>query len=179
MEPFSTQNRQLAFALATAGCRFQSQEEDGPAINLYTIPFLRSRKIGVGKSLEAAAKEAYDRGIPGIVTYLFVRDETFERAIKAWDVTVEELQKADAQNRSPILDDIPAETVMKVLCIYANNLRKLAEVPFIRSPLVGIFDAETKEVPIANKPGPRRVTTGKGKIWSLGASQETKKKLKV
>lgn len=177
--PFTTSNRQLAFALAIAGCSFAAAEDGGPAINIYTLDFLRARNIGKGKPIEEAAREAFERRIPGNVTYLFARDATFERTIKAWDGMHEEFQRAANEGASPILPDIAEETVAQVLFIHANSLKTLAEVPFIRTPLVSTVNASTKEVPIDGKPGTRKTVSGRGKIWSLGASPEIRKHLKL
>lgn len=179
-EPFRTQNRQLAFALATAGCSFASPEEGGPAINLYSVDFLRARKIGVGKSLEAAAADAVSLGIPGIVTYLFKRDAILEKAIKAWDNMVELHAIAESEKTTPELPDVPVEVIMQVLHTHSMNLKSLVtQVPWCRRPLVTDAQSSTKEVPIDGKPAPRNVTQGSGKVWTLGASKAIKDRLNI
>lgn len=179
-EPFRTQNRQLAFALATAGCSFASPDQGGPAINLYTIDFLRAKKIGVGKTLESAAADAVALGIPGVVTYLFKRDATFEKAMKAWDSMVDIHAMANHEGVEPELPEVPTEVIMQVLHTHSMNLKKLvAEVPWCRRPLVTDAQSSTREVQIDGKPAPRNVTQGSGRVWTLGASKAIKDRLNI
>jgi hypothetical protein len=177
-ECFKTNNFQLAFALATAGCTFDT-EDCGPTINLYTLGFLRDRKIGVGKTIEEAVLEACERRIPGNVTWCFVRDEIFQKCINAWDETVEELQKADAEKRTPQFEPIDERVIMRTLCLHANNRAGFMSKIWVNAPFISTVTSKTKEVPIKDKPAPRRVTVGAGKVWQLGASKETRNKLKI
>ncbi len=177
--PFSTQNKQLALALATAGAKFASPEAGGPTQNLYSLGFLRDRKIGKGKVIEEAVREAVARRIPGKVTYFFEHDANLENAIKAWDGVVEELQKARHDVRDPQLPNINAVLVAQIMCIAANNIAAFEELAFINTPLCSTVKGEEKELPIEGKPAPKSVTEGAGKVWSLGASKFIKDKLKI
>lgn len=171
-EPFTTTNRQLAYALASAGCLFATRELSGPTMNIYSIGFLRSKKIGAGLDIEEAAKVAVAKRIPGNVIYLFERDETFYQAIKAWDATVKELQTAHAENRQPELPDIDAGTVATILCIHANNRETLDQLPFVNKAWVSTVVSSTKEE------NEKTTITGQGKMWKIGA-KETRKHLNV
>lgn len=180
-EPFRTNNRQLAFALANAGCKFapQDKENAGPAQNLYTLAFLRANKIGVGKTMDEAVDICLRNKIVGNVTYLFVRDEVFEKAIRAWNKIHASWVEADARGEVHPVPDIAPEVVMQVLFLYANNLAKLAEVPWFNRPLLSDVTTSTKTEAIPGKPGSRKVTTGSGRIWQHRASQATKRHLKL
>lgn len=153
-------------------------ELGGPTTNVYTIPFLRSRKIGVGKTFDAAAIEADRRRIPGHVTYFFVRDETFQVAIKAWDETVQAFQEAEQFGQTPVLPEVDTETVMRVLCVAANSQANFQRLAFIRRPICSDISAETREEEIKDKPGKKSLISGKGKVWTAGAAN-IKKKLNV
>lgn len=174
---FQTQNRQLAFALASAGCEFAPQSAGGPAINTYTLGFLRSRRIGVGKTIDAAAKEAADRKIPGIVSYIFKRTPKLEEAIAHWDRIVDEFRRAEAEERAPRGEDLTLKQQVEAAYYFAHNSKEFANVPWFNSPLISTIEASTSEVKTAG-PDPKKVTRGKGKIWSLGASEEFKNQLR-
>jgi hypothetical protein len=178
-QPFATQNKQLALALATAGVKFAHPEVGGPTQNLYSLGFLRSRKIGKGKHIEAAVREAVERKIPGKVTYLFEHDENLERVIKGWDGIVDELQKARHEVRDPVLPNHSPLLIAQVMCVAANNVAALDELAFINTPLCSTVTGEEKHVEIEGKPAPKSVFSGVGKVWSLGASRFIKDRLGI
>lgn len=181
--PFSTQNQQLAFALMLAGCQFAGWDNGGPAQNLYTIGFLRARKIGVGQDIETAAIRAVEAKIPGIVTYFFQRTKTLEDAIAAWDLMVDEFRKAEADERPPITPDVSTAATMQVLFIRANSVKEFQKLPFMRPALVSNVQSTATEEPrfdgTKQKPAGASIISGKGQVWSLGASRETKNHLNV
>ena len=167
-EPFTTTNRQLAFALASAGCLFATRDQEGPTINIYSVGFLRANKIGAGLDIEDAAKMAVAKRIPGNVVYLFERNATFFEAIKAWDKTAEELRNANQENREAKLPNIDAATVATVLCIHANNRETLDQLPFVNRAWVSTVTTSTKEEK------EKTTISGQGKMWKIG-SKETRK----
>jgi hypothetical protein len=181
---FKTTDQPLAIALATAGCRLASQEEDGPAISLYTPEFLRSRGLIKGKvapsEFERVASDAFDKKIPGSVTYLFVRDDVFKRAMDAWDAMVNEYEKADEENREPESLDIDEATAMRVMYTQRVNARLFkTKVPFYREPLFKIGESTSREVPISGRPVAQTVTEGSMKSWSRNLSNESRKALGI
>lgn len=191
-ESFKTQNRQLAFALACAGCHFAPLANDGPAVNTYTLGFLREprqKRLVGGLDIESAGKKLIEMGIPGHVTYCFIRDAVFEEAMAAWDEVVAEFQEAAHDRRDPSLPEVSAKVVAQVLCVAVNSQDEFAKVPFVNKmrQLVSTVTSSTKQVPIpdksssgeANKPAPRTVVSGKGKVWTIGASKALKDHLKV
>jgi hypothetical protein len=182
VEYFSTNNRQLAFALATAGCTFapQIKNSPGPATNLYSLGFLRSKAICKGLSMEQAVDKLVSLKIPGNVTYNFVRNDTFAEAIKAWDKAVENIAFAQDNNTEIQTGAHSVAHIMEILCIHANNSVGLAnDLPWLSSPLLSDVAAHSKDHEVSGKPDPRVVTEGKGKIWSRNASKETKEKLGI
>lgn len=178
-EAFRTQNEQLAFALATAGCRWD-EEDGGPMMNIYSLDFLRQRKIGIGKSIDEAVQEAVDKQIPGKVIYFFVRDELFNRCIHAWDTTADELSKSDNERRDPVFEKLVGEeNIMQILCVHSANRRNLRKKVWDRAAFIAAVNSKTREVPIKGRPAPRQVTEGVGKVWQLGASKAVRDKLKI
>lgn len=177
---FKTQNAQLAAALLDVGCELARQDAGGPAENLYTIGFLRDRKIGVGKPIETAVREAVAKKIPGIVTYIFKRSELLERAIGWWDALVEEMQLADHESRPPILPEVSNEHIIASIYIHAINRRAFLELPWFNDPLVSTIGVKSqRSIPIPDKPAPKQVITGSGKIWRLNSPKSIKSHLKV
>lgn len=179
VEPFATENRQLAFALLTAGCELLPREEGGPAVNVYTVGVLRQRKVGTGKTLEAAALEAHQREIPGHVKYLFLRNELLERCVKKWDWTVNAIRMAREEGVDPVLDDIKEEHIIQTMCVAANNQKAFAKIAFIRRPLCSDIDAKVEETEVPGKPGRKTTITGKGRIWTAGCSKAIREKLNL
>lgn len=196
--PFSTSDKKLAAALATAGCAFLPISatpgvEGGPASNVYTPGFLRDRKVIEGQvpitEFEDGVAQLVARRIPGHVTYHFIRDAIFDRAIAAWDALVDEMVKARNENRAPKLPQISEETVMEVLYLHRMNEREFARVPFIKRPECAIGLAMTSEEPLPNHdpdtrkeahlPVSRTRVKGSMKRWTLGCSQEMRDNLKL
>lgn len=167
-EYFSTQNRRLAFALATAGCQFALR----PTTNLYTADFLRSRGIGVGLPLEEAAKVAAAKNIQGIVTYFFLRSELLTEAVKVWDDMAKAARDAKADGREDGLPDaVPTEHIMQTLYVFARNAQALNKLAWLSPPLVSTV---TTAKPTTDG---SYTMTGKGKVWSVNASQKTRQHL--
>lgn len=166
---FSTQNRRLAFALATAGCQLAPK----PTQNLYTVDFLRSRGIGVGLTPEEAAKVAMAKKIPGIVTYFFVRSDLLMEAIKAWDDMAKAAKEAKEKGEEDIAPKVATVQVMEVLYVFSRNSKALSELAWLSPPLVS-------SVAVAKTGTPENYTmTGKGKVWTVGASQQIREHLKL
>lgn len=186
--PFTTTNRQLAFALATCGCKFAGQDQEGPAIQIYSVGFLRSRGIGKGKDVHKAVDEAISRKIvSNTIKYSFVRDHLFERCIKAWDGTVDMMQlHADKGLDAEFNPPVSEEDMMQILCVHANNCKKMAdELPWINKPLVTDMTTSARSVPVTDPksgeqlPGAKEIVTGKGRIWTHRPSQRIVDKLKL
>lgn len=178
---FKTTNRQLAFALILAGCSLAPQTPDagGPTQNLYTLGFLRHHKIGKGKPMEEGVKFCVAKRIPGTVTYIFTQDDTLQQAISAWDAMVERWAIADEQGKPPAPPEVDTKVVMEVLFTYFNSLESLGELPWFNTPWCSDVTSRTETKPIHGKPAPRTTTTGEGRLWTLGASQEIKGRLRV
>lgn len=176
---FPTNNQQLAFALATAGCELVKVE------NLYTVGFLRTNPVFKGMQVEQAVKFAMDRRIPGQMFYFFKRNEMLNRCVKAWDEIVDELRKAEQEGTAPILPQPPEEVIMQILCVHINNSSRMKEeLPFCHAPLIAVTKADIKEEPLYDdkgevKPGRKIVIKGAGKVWRLGASNATRARLKL
>ncbi len=180
MQPFVTQNKQLAHALAVAGCRFAESEDGGPVMNTYTPGFLRDRRL-IGnnpisiREFERAAEDAAAKRIPGIVTYFFERDDVFYRAEAAWQKMCEEISNAKIERRAPALPDISEEVVAQIMCIAAHGLKAINDAPFLTVPWVSTiagaesFDEDTRA----------RSFAGSGKAWPLNISAEGRKKLNI
>lgn len=170
-EYFSTQNRRLAFALATAGCQFAPK----PTVNLYTIEFLRSRGIGVGLTPEEATKVAAAKKIPGIVTYFFVRSDLLMEAIDAWDKMAKEAKEAKAEGREEGLPaDVTTEHIMQTLYVFSRNSKALSELAWLSPPLVSTVAAAK-----VGADGSYSIVNGQGKVWSTNASKEVREHLKL
>lgn len=147
---------------------------------IYTPELLRSKRA-MTKSLvsneqfEAAAKAAHELRIPGAVTYLIIRDALCEKCIKAWDAMVEEFQKADADNRAPVIPYLDSEDAMRVLYMRQINVKKTADLAFINTPLLTISKTQSEEREVSAKgvalPGKQTLTTGTGKTWSMGLKE--------
>lgn len=180
MVPFETQNVTLAFALHTAGCKAAPPEQRGPAQNHYPLEFLQRKKIGKGKRIEDAARDAVKYRIPGIVTYYFEQSPELTEALDAWVTLQKELDRAETEKEAPTIPEISTKTVMRVLCLYAQNLPALKALAFQRDPLVSVSKIDSEE-PVSNGPNraPGRRIKGSAKIWSINASEETKKHLKI
>lgn len=181
LQPFHTQNRKLAEALAVAGCRWAAREDGGPTMNTYTSGFLRDRRLMSSNPVslaifEKAAKDAVERRIPGIVTYFFVRDDTFYRAEEAWQKTCIEMARAELAAEAPNLPDISPEVVAQVLCVYANSMKHLRDAPFVNPPWVSTLGGSTTTDP---KNELSKTTTGQGKAWPLNATKEVREKIGV
>ena len=180
-QPFCTQNRKLAEALALAGCKWASREEGGPTLNIYTAGFLRDRRLMSShpvpiQGFEKAAKEAEARKIPGIVTYFFERDETFQRAEKAWQDCCIELARAKLASEPPNVPDIPPEVVAQVICIAAYSAEGFKNAPFVNPAWVTTMSGSRKEDP---KSKAAYTIEGTGKAWPLNASKEVREKLGI
>lgn len=185
---FKTTDQQLALALVTAGCRFAPQP-DGPAINCYTPDDMRSKGLLPPGSVsieefEKAAAKAHSARKKGIVTYLIMKDEVFENAIKAWDAMVDEMQSAKDDNRAPNLPMIGEKTAMQVAYIMRLNARAIKDIPFFNTPILSTMKGDSHTVPLPNRtagvkevhaPSGKTVTEASGQIWSLGLSREKKK----
>lgn len=200
-EPYKTQEKQLAFALMCAGGRFAPDEQDGPAINVYSTGFLRQSRFAklfeavqaVRKlDIEEAATMLIEREIPGIVTYVFVRDAVFDEFIAAWDGITTTMQEADQANIRPELPRHSATVVAQVMNIAANNLAIFAQVPFMNKArqMVSDVTGTTRHNPILNPkagqdgapqhlPGTQDVTTGKGRAWTIGLNAADKQRMGV
>lgn len=166
---FTTQNRALAIALMTAGCTLHQSEAEGPCSNIYTVGKLRAIGMGgQGLSIEQAAIKAVNAKKPGIISYFFVRDEELEKAIKAWDSTVAKLNSA-----AGFTEELSTEQIMTVACIHENNRKLAKELPWLRPALVSDVSSNSK------KDGEKEMISGSGRVWSLGCSEETRKKLKL
>lgn len=184
MEPFTTQDKQLALALATAGCTFLPQADGGPATNTYTPGFLRDRKQlpkeGVCvEDFEETVKNCVERRFPGIVDYHFVRDSIFERSIKAWDEMVKEMTNAKNEGRAPFLPDISEAVTMQVLYLRRMNEKDFAKIPWFKHPECATATFEKSEEIISGRPAPRTKIKGGFKRWTLGCSDELRKELKL
>ncbi len=191
-DPFHTQNRQLALALITCGCKWLPQEENGPTANTYTPAMLRDKGILPSgqvslERFEQGVLDAVQAKIAGSVTWFFERTPKLELAIKAWDDNVklikthekwEEMNDIDRQEHpefKPIpYPDISDETVMQVLNFHANNTRieRLNQFifanPAICSTIAGTYTPSKQ--PKTSTDMPAGVTTGKGKAWSVTLS---------
>lgn len=181
MQPFVTQNRKLAEALALAGCSWASEEDGGPTRNIYTAGFLRDRKLLPNEQVtlakfEQAAKSAESRRVPGIVSYYFVRDKTFRDAEGAWQAVALEIQRAELASEPPKLPDISAEVVAQVLCIAANSAKHLADAPFLNPAWVTTLSG-TKTKSDTSESG--FSISGTGKAWPLNATKEVREKLGI
>lgn len=178
---FYTQNAQLAFALVSAGATLLGQP-DGPCQNVYSLPLLRQLKATSGaavyraldgKTLEAGALEAFNRGLPGHVTYFFVRNELLELAIAAWDAMANEFQLAKAQQRPPIVPAVDPVKVMQSAYIMAQNRGDFARLPFFNRPMVTTVEAQkTGE-------GDTVSYSGCGSTWTVGASDHLRSRIKA
>jgi len=182
---FYTGNAQLAFALIMAGVELLPQRDEegrvqGPTTNVYTVNVLRDlakRGLHIAaalqrKPLEESAAEAVKLGLPGTVTYFFVRNELCERCIKAWDVMADEFQKANHEGREPNIPPVDPIAVMQTAYVIAQSRAKFATLPFINTALVSTVDASHV------KEGETHRYKGAGAIWSLGASDRIKSKVK-
>jgi hypothetical protein len=148
---------------------------------MYTTGFLRDRRLLSHNPVpihvfESAAKGAVEKRIPGIVSYFFERDATFQRAEAAWQSCCEEIARAANAGEPPAIPEIPAETVMQVLCIAAQSAKALAEAPFLAPAWVTTMNG-SKSVEAEN--GATYSISGTGKAWPLNASQQVREKLNI
>lgn len=191
---FQTRDQQLAFALVNAGCRLAPQNEGGPAENIYTPADMRSKgmlKAGEAsvQEFEEAVTQAAKKKRKGLVTYFIVRDEIFQRAIKAWDKMAEEMQKASADGRSPQIPKISETVAMQVAYMLRVNSAAMKDVPFYRTPILSTMETQdVTEIPVANRtkgvneanaPGAKVQTKASGHVWTLGLPDEKKRKLGI
>lgn len=178
--PFATTNRHLAFALLLAGCEMADHTEDGPAINTYTIGFLRQERFRSrvqGLDIEEAAKKLLNAKVPGVVSWLFVRNSIFEEAIKAWNEMADEVTKARHEGVAPQVPAVSAADTMRVLYIAQRKetdefFDKLAFMNAGRQ-LVSTMEGSSK----AREDGGNTIT-GAGQVWTIGA-KDVRKHMKV
>lgn len=181
-EHFKTTNEQLAWALITAGCSFAPQVEGGPGHTTYTPALLRKKGVlpSKGVSLEEfaeAAEDAYERMIPGPVTYYIIRNDLFTACIKKWDEMVDEFEAADKEKRAPVVPKVNANSVIVSCYLRAINQRVFDKqgMAFVNKPILRVEEikSETREA-IPGKdglpsPGDKCKTILGLKSWPLGS----------
>lgn len=186
-QPFACPNKALAFSLLLAGCKLAPAEQGGPAINRYTVGFVRDRRDCAGMHIEEAAKWLYAKKVPGHVSWLFVRDAIFNRAIGAWDAEVDKMRVAKDTGEPYSAPDISPEIVMQVLCVRQNSVEAFNTLAFanrmsqIASTSTVSFSTEALKDDRGNTmPGlEKKHAKGSGKEWSIFGSDEGKKHLGV
>jgi len=202
---FKTSDRDLALALATAGCTLEPQESGGPTLNLYTPQMLRHWGYLRGavsiSEFEAVVTTCTTGGaLPdgrrigkrlGTVIYSFVRDETFNRAHGEWDKCANEYIEAANEKREPKPRgaELTPEQIMQAAHGMRMNVERLKKLGWCNTPQCAIGGFEASEVPIPSlntvtkQKSHQGVTKkqGKGnmKQWTLGCSQELRDKLKL
>lgn len=189
---FATTDRQLAFALVTAGCKFAPQTEDGrggPCFMIYTPNCLRDRGIipkGQGVDLpvfDRKAREAFEQGIPGDITYLVVRDEVFEESIKAWDEMVDGYAQADRDRTPPPVPVISATVAMQVQYMRRVNEGEMPvkTIGFYNPPRFRVSSLKTDSRPmhpdLKDHPGTIDTTRGTEIIWGYNTPEPEKREL--
>lgn len=188
-------NRKLAEGMITAGIPFD--KENGPCLNFYTPVFLRSKRI-IGdnpvtpEAFERKVIETAEMGIHGNVVYFFERTREAENFIKEWDKTADTIrlhrqwdeftdEEKSTQEQPPPLPNIGADIIAQVLCMHANNLKAIGDLPFINSPVCNTLAG--KYVPGKTKRTstgvPAGETSGAGKIWSTGLDNITRSAMKL
>lgn len=205
--PFTTQDKKLAMALALAGCSFLPCEHGGPATNTYTPQWLRNRRNPITghaflpvdgvtpEEVEKMAEICVEKRIPGIVDYHFVQDAIFQRAIKAWDDMVKEMNRANIeaeahfvefgkkQEMTPAIPDISETIVMQVCYLQRCGQKEFEKAPFIKPAEIAIGCAVETNESLPNRgprvsdhseaPAPRRKIKGVGyRRWTLGCRKE-------
>lgn len=190
---FQTRDAQLALALINAGCQYAPQNDQGPAENIYTPADMRSKgMLTKGEAsiqdFEAAVTVAVQKKRKGLVTFFIVRDAVFQRAIKAWDDMAEEFEKASNENRAPVVAEIDEATAMRVAYMLRMNAERVRDIPFVRTPILSTLEGSSADIPVANRtagvreahaPGAKTRTTGSGAMWTLGLSDEKKRRLGI
>lgn len=198
--PFTTTDAELAVALVTAGCKLAPHEADGPATNVYSPSVCRSlfgrwrQNPLTGEqsrspllSLSPVKPEEFERAvmraeqlrIPGVVTYAFVKDAVFQRAIDAHDKMAEAFEIAQKTNSVPILAPLAQmseEAAVMVVC-YARrkNEKDMKALAWVRSPRCALGELKKELVPDEEGLMPPElqaqrsyVATGEGmKLWDL------------
>lgn len=199
IQPFVTQDFQLALALATAGCQFLPQEHGGPISNVYTPGFLRDRRLMSNNPVspeefeEAALVQCVNRNMVGIRTFYFLRTPTFDRAITAHDALVAEMQKAKklqddkvTEGFEPKMPDISEEVIMQAAYFLRMNRERIEKLSWARRPEVSLEDTREQKIPLRNvqpgikeefKPSPRSKFSGSLTRWTIGASMELREAL--
>ena len=159
MDVFESTDEELCLSLLTAGCKLAGSDDGKvpPCINHYTPDTCRSRRLlpntpVTPQEFERAVIEAHVRKIPGIVTWRIVKDEEFNRAIKAWDAMVDEMQKAKLQNRDPSMPDISTEKVMQALYMRRLNNAPMKAHIWTVCPSLSLGKASVKLKPLEGVP---------------------------
>lgn len=187
-EYYSCPNRELARALAIAGVPFAPQKFGGPAVNTYSLGFVRQPRFKgrfAGKNLTDSAADCVAAKIHGDVTYRFVRGPLLDEVIAVWDAMAKERTQATADGRDPQMPSIPTAAIVQTLFVAANSEDEFRKVPFVNRmmQLASTMDGKSSDEPIEQNgkelPGRRTNVEGAGRVWSIHGSDKMKKHLEV
>lgn len=183
-QPFACPNKALAFSLLLAGCALAPADQGGPAINRYTLGLVRNRRDCEGMNLDEAAQYLYAKRVPGHVSWLFVRDDIFHRAIEAWENRVKAFREEKNSGVPMVLPDIDPEVVMEVLCVRQNSVDAFNSLAFLNpnSQIVSTAKTSSRSEPMKDEHGQtmegleKTFITGNVKEWGLFNSNEFKRR---
>lgn len=173
MQPYQTQNFALALTLATCGVPFTTKDGLSPILNVYSAELLRN-KYGTryrGLTLDEAAQRAYDDGNAGAVTYCFESTPQLAAILSAYNRQLEAIEKDSPTVELAAMEPEEAAALCAQLI---HNRKKLLTAWKQAKPLISVRGQSRTETQ-----GHKTVTVGSMKVYSLGASPETRSHLKV
>ena len=190
-EPFSTTDKELALSLLTAGCKLHER-----ATQMHFTPDIcRNRWVSVNGTrqpllpnkpvtpveFERAVQRAVKLGIPGVVTYYIVRDDTFREAIKMHDLLAHKFHEAKGGEMDfPALNTLTEAQAAMVVCFARRASEKhLPSYYFTHPPTLVLSDMRKQTqsrdgVPQAVAEQVSYKMEGTGKIWTLNLSDEAR-----
>lgn len=199
-EHFRIKDRRIAMAMIHAGVRLAPKDEGGPVVNSYTPSFLRSVGILPQKSVsllefERGVIEAKRRKIHGTITYLFVRDARFLEFWNEWKRCERIARAASTVDKVPDFGKVTrtVEELTREAYIRATNEQRIErELPWTQDCTCDAttlkHTPETFDLPQAQLDKlkeayggsiPFGETTGSGKRWTLGLSNEARAALGI
>lgn len=156
---FTTGNTMLAQALIQCGASFVR------LANIYDAQTLK--RLGF-----KTAREAWQAGKPGKITYFFEQDELLKRLIKVFDETQAAIDKGDSIEVQPDVED-----VMRILCTGLKQRKTFLEAWKTVTPLVQIPNEGQSKT--STHGGVTTVESPGFRLVSINASSATKKRLNL
>lgn len=179
---YQIQDAAIVAMLVTLGCKFVRNDRGDvlPCMNVYDAENLAKLGYSGGTwALEDAARDAFQKGKRGRITYTLERDALLEELIGHWNKMSEMIERADHAaaghgSQSDRIDDIDPAQAARLLCQYSKNRKVIANAWKSVEPLVCVRGSSKRR-----KEGDKVIITGSFKMISLNASQKTRRRLGI